>query len=55
MCGHFIITPELMTVGKRKMVVMHPLPRVDEIRSVCAGVSGIEMFSVHVCEWNLNV
>ncbi|XP_076462198.1 multifunctional protein CAD-like isoform X2 [Babylonia areolata] len=30
-CGHFVVTPELMTAGKRKMVVMHPLPRVDEI------------------------
>ena len=30
--GHYIVTPELMTAGKRKMVVMHPLPRVDEIR-----------------------
>ncbi|PVD23792.1 hypothetical protein C0Q70_17066 [Pomacea canaliculata] len=31
MCGHYIVTPELMTVAKRRMVVMHPLPRVDEI------------------------
>ncbi|KAK7468185.1 hypothetical protein BaRGS_00036598, partial [Batillaria attramentaria] len=31
LCGKFIVTPELMTAGKRKMVVMHPLPRVDEI------------------------
>ncbi|XP_030768369.1 CAD protein-like [Sitophilus oryzae] len=30
-CGHFIVTPKLMTRAKRKMVVMHPLPRVFEI------------------------
>ncbi|PBC26011.1 CAD protein [Apis cerana cerana] len=30
-CGHFIITPQLMSRAKRKMVVMHPLPRVFEI------------------------
>lgn len=31
MCGHFIITPQLMSRAKRKMAVMHPLPRVFEI------------------------
>ncbi|KOX80442.1 CAD protein [Melipona quadrifasciata] len=30
-CGHFVITPQLMSRAKRKMVVMHPLPRVNEI------------------------
>lgn len=30
--GQFVITPKLMTKAKRKMVVMHPLPRVFEIR-----------------------
>ncbi|XP_049813698.1 CAD protein [Schistocerca nitens] len=30
-CGHFVVTPELMTLAKRKMVVLHPLPRVFEI------------------------
>lgn len=30
-CGQFILTPQLMTRAKRKMIVMHPLPRVNEI------------------------
>lgn len=30
-CGHFIVTPQLMTSAKKKMVVLHPLPRVFEI------------------------
>ncbi|KAJ3621542.1 hypothetical protein MTP99_003663 [Tenebrio molitor] len=30
-CGHFIVTPQLMTRAKRKMVVLHPLPRVFEM------------------------
>ncbi|XP_066599844.1 multifunctional protein r [Prorops nasuta] len=30
-CGHFVITPQLMSRAKRKMAVMHPLPRVFEI------------------------
>ncbi|GAB0099418.1 Methylglyoxal synthase-like domain [Sergentomyia squamirostris] len=30
-CGHFVLTPQLMTAAKRRMIVMHPLPRVDEI------------------------
>ncbi|KAI2652165.1 CAD protein [Labeo rohita] len=29
--GQFILTPHIMTCAKRKMVVMHPLPRVNEI------------------------
>ena len=37
-CGHFVITPHLMTKAKKKMVVMHPLPRVNEIRSVVFSV-----------------
>lgn len=32
-CGKFIVTPQLMTLAKRKMVVLHPLPRVFEISS----------------------
>lgn len=30
--GQFILTPHIMTGAKKKMVVMHPLPRVNEIR-----------------------
>lgn len=30
-CGKFIITPQVMTFAKRKMVVLHPLPRNFEI------------------------
>lgn len=32
-CGQFVVTPRLMSRAKKagKMVVMHPLPRVDEI------------------------
>ncbi|XP_050512938.1 CAD protein [Diabrotica virgifera virgifera] len=30
-CGHFIVTPKLMTSAKKKMIVLHPLPRVFEI------------------------
>ncbi|KAF5279207.1 hypothetical protein FQR65_LT03454 [Abscondita terminalis] len=30
-CGHFVVTPQLMTRAKRRMVVLHPLPRVFEI------------------------
>lgn len=26
-----MVTPQLMTRAKRRMIVMHPLPRVDEI------------------------
>ncbi|GIY55598.1 CAD protein [Caerostris darwini] len=29
--GQYIITPVLMTNAKKRMIVMHPLPRVDEI------------------------
>lgn len=29
--GQFILTPHIMTRAKRRMVVMHPLPRVNEI------------------------
>uniref|UniRef100_A0A8C6VDJ5 Carbamoyl-phosphate synthetase 2, aspartate transcarbamylase, and dihydroorotase n=1 Tax=Naja naja TaxID=35670 RepID=A0A8C6VDJ5_NAJNA len=32
MCfGQFILTPHIMTRAKKKMVVMHPMPRVNEI------------------------
>ncbi|XP_059141957.1 CAD protein-like isoform X2 [Physella acuta] len=30
-CNKLVLTPELMTLAKKKMVVMHPLPRVFEI------------------------
>ena len=30
----FVVTPEVMAGAKRKMAVMHPLPRVNEIRYV---------------------
>lgn len=30
-CGQFVVTPQLMTLAKRRMCVMHPLPRVFEI------------------------
>lgn len=30
-CGHFVVTPKLMTRAKKRMIVMHPLPRVFEI------------------------
>ncbi|KAK3581322.1 hypothetical protein CHS0354_016168 [Potamilus streckersoni] len=30
-CGSYIVSPELMTRAKKKMVVMHPLPRLNEI------------------------
>ncbi|KAK9731177.1 Amidohydrolase family [Popillia japonica] len=30
-CGHFVVTPQLMTRAKKKTVVLHPLPRVFEI------------------------
>ncbi|XP_050730694.1 CAD protein-like isoform X4 [Eriocheir sinensis] len=30
-CGHFIVTPHLMTRAKRRMIVLHPLPRNQEI------------------------
>jgi aspartate carbamoyltransferase len=29
--GRYVITPELLTKAKQKMIVMHPLPRVGEI------------------------
>ncbi|PWS20854.1 aspartate carbamoyltransferase, partial [Enterococcus faecium] len=29
--GQSILTPHIMTGAKRKMVVMHPMPRVNEI------------------------
>lgn len=30
-CGLYVVTPEVMNKAKRKMIVMHPLPRVFEI------------------------
>ena len=32
--GHYVVTPQLMTIAKTKMIVMHPLPRLNEIESV---------------------
>jgi len=29
--GMYVVTPQLMSKAKKKMIVMHPLPRVDEI------------------------
>ena len=29
--GAYVITPETMRAAKEQMIVMHPLPRVDEI------------------------
>lgn len=30
-CGVFVVTPKMMTCAKKKMIVMHPLPRNQEI------------------------
>ncbi|XP_075730098.1 carbamoyl-phosphate synthetase 2, aspartate transcarbamylase, and dihydroorotase rudimentary isoform X1 [Rhipicephalus microplus] len=30
-CGLYVVTPQLMTKAKKRMIVMHPLPRVFEI------------------------
>ncbi|XP_030080144.1 CAD protein isoform X3 [Drosophila hydei] len=30
-CGHFIVTPKLMTRANKRTIVLHPLPRVEEI------------------------
>lgn len=30
-CGHFIVTPQLMTRANKRTIVLHPLPRVEEI------------------------
>ncbi|XP_058443628.1 CAD protein [Malaya genurostris] len=30
-CGQLVLTPQIMTRAKRRMIVMHPLPRVFEI------------------------
>ncbi|EDV38357.1 uncharacterized protein Dana_GF21836, isoform C [Drosophila ananassae] len=30
-CGQLIITPKLMTLAKKRSIVLHPLPRLDEI------------------------
>lgn len=40
MKGCYVVTPELLTHAKQHMIVMHPLPRVDElseeVRNGCA-------------------
>ncbi|XP_041563873.1 CAD protein isoform X2 [Drosophila elegans] len=30
-CGQLVVTPELMTLAKKRSIVLHPLPRLDEI------------------------
>lgn len=30
--GTFKLNPQVLTRAKEKMIVMHPLPRIDEIR-----------------------
>lgn len=30
-CGHYVVTPQLMHKAKEYMIVMHPLPRLNEI------------------------
>jgi len=30
-CGQFCVTPRLMTSANKRCIVMHPLPRLDEI------------------------
>ena len=30
--GSYVLTPQVLTRAKEKMVILHPLPRVDEIR-----------------------
>lgn len=30
-----MLTPKVLTKAKEKMIVMHPLPRIDEIRCMC--------------------
>ena len=32
--GCYVLTPKVLTKAKEKMIVMHPLPRVDEIRYI---------------------
>lgn len=29
--GLYVLTPKLMRIAKKKMIIMHPLPRIDEI------------------------
>ncbi len=29
--GKYKLTPEVLTLGKKDLVIMHPLPRIDEI------------------------
>ena len=30
--GCFVLTPKVLTKAKERMIVLHPLPRIDEIR-----------------------
>ena len=32
--GSYVVTPQLLAGAKEEMVLMHPLPRINEIRSV---------------------
>lgn len=48
--GQLVITPKLMTRAKRKMAVLHPLPRLNEIRYTAqyinvTAIYGIPIFS----------
>ena len=42
--GSYVITSQTLTEAKEKMVVMHPLPRVNEIRSVRCSSNKDESF-----------
>ena len=33
--GCFVLTPKVLTKAKERMIVLHPLPRIDEIRYMC--------------------
>ena len=50
-CGHFVVTPNLMTKAKKpyQMAVMHPLPRVNEIRYHTFITSLLSVVCVCVC------
>ena len=32
--GCFVLTPKVLTKAKERMIVLHPLPRIDEIRYI---------------------
>ena len=47
--GSYVLTPKVLTKAKEKMIVMHPLPRVDEIRCVCVCMRMCVCVCVCVC------